>query len=354
MRLSMAHRAFVDALALFTASYWALEFSMTEINVSPGKPFTLTWEGANGPVEVSLVTETASNLEIVGVIDSGDTGSSYTWTPSDDLPSGTYAFLISDGDDSNYSPQWSYEASGSASGGGSPAPSSTSASTSTPKPTQTTTTKPPPSTTPALATTKPVTSTKDMTSTADVLTTKSSVSAEATSTAGGSSTDNSEPTSSSSTPTSSTTITTTSPILPGSPSSPPVNSSSDPSPNASASSDENQQQVFSTGTKIGIGIVAGVGGLALVTLAGFLIYRRGKAAGKQDLDDGDTFSQELKPELGGEPRSRVELGGQDLAEMQTDQRIPELWQGHYDEWRRQPSELDATVHHYRGADIGRV
>ncbi|KAI1354237.1 hypothetical protein F5Y01DRAFT_26099 [Xylaria sp. FL0043] len=109
MRLSMAQRALTNALALFTASCWALEFSMTEINVSPGKPFILTWEDASGPVEISLVTGTASNLETVEVIDSGDTGSSYTWTPSDDLPSGTYAFLISDGDDTNYSPQWSYE-----------------------------------------------------------------------------------------------------------------------------------------------------------------------------------------------------------------------------------------------------
>ncbi|KAI1279638.1 hypothetical protein F5Y07DRAFT_405902 [Xylaria sp. FL0933] len=336
---------------------------MTEITVSPGKPFTLMWEGVTGPVEISLVTGTASNLETVEVIDSGDTGSSYTWTPSDDLPSGTYAFLISDGDDTNYSPQWSYEAN-SASGGGSPAPSSestftststsTSATTSTPKPTQTTTAKPPPSTTLVLTTTKPATSTKDMTSTADALLTKPSASAEATSTAGGSSTDSSEPTSSSSTPTNSTT---TSSISSVSPSSPPVDSSSAPSPSASASTDENQQQVvsgLSTGTKIGIGIGAGVGGLALVSLVGFLIYRRGKAVGKRDLDDGDTFSHELKPELGGEPKTRVELGGQGLAEMHSDQRIPELWQGHYDEWQRQPSELDATVHHYRGADIGRV
>lgn len=90
---------------------------------------------------------------------------------------------------------------------------------------------------------------------------------------------------------------------------------------------------LSTGAKAGIGVGAGVGGLGLLGLAGFLLYR-----------GGDTVNRESKTELGGDPVLRSELGGQGLAEMHSDQVIPELWQGHHhhDEWRRQPTELDAS------------
>ncbi|KAI1427963.1 hypothetical protein F5Y12DRAFT_791096 [Xylaria sp. FL1777] len=334
---------------------------MTEINISPSRPFTLTWEGAKGPVEISLLTGTSSDLETVEVIDSGDTRNSYTWTPPDDLPSGTYAFRISDDDDMNYSPQWNYEASDNVPAS---SPSSTttpiskskstptpvSTSTPTPTPTSKTTTKPP-TTTIITTTAVPATSSKDATSSASDLTTTSSTSLEPTTTAGSSSADVSEPTSSDSISPSPTTVSSVSP------SSRPADSSSDPSSSPSAAATETQKPVvgrLSTGTKIGIGVGAGVGGFALLTLAGFLIYRRNKATRMRGAYDGNTFDQDLKPELGGDPRPRVELGGQGLAEMHSNPRIPELWQGHHDEWRRQPSELDATVHYSRGVDVGRV
>ncbi|KAI1296343.1 hypothetical protein F5Y03DRAFT_410238 [Xylaria venustula] len=363
MRVSAAKRVFIDTLTLFTASCWAVEFTMTEISVSADEPFTLTWEGAGGPVEISLITGTSSNLETVEVIDSGDSGDSYIWTPSDDLPSGTYAFAISDGEDINYSPQWDFKAGSSTSGGDLPSSSSssksiftststsTSTSTPTPTPTVTTSTESHPTTT-LKTTTQPATSTEEVSSSTNALTTESSNLPETTPIAGTTSKSDSQSASSSNIPVGSTAAS----LDPsGSLTSRPSDSSSNPSP--SASSDKTQKPVvtgLSTGSKIGIGVGAGIGGFVLAALAGFLIYRRGKAAGKRDLVDGDTIDQDMKPELGGDPRTRVELGGQGLAELHSDQRTPELWQGHYDEWRRQPSELDATAHHWRGVDIGKV
>ncbi|KAI3327999.1 hypothetical protein HD806DRAFT_345220 [Xylariaceae sp. AK1471] len=113
MPSSTIRRALLLTLALLGASSWAVQFTTTEINISPGTPFTLTWEGAGGPVEISLLSGESGNLETVEVIDSGSTGNSYIWTPPNDLPSGIYAFGISDGDDMNFSEQWTYKASDS-------------------------------------------------------------------------------------------------------------------------------------------------------------------------------------------------------------------------------------------------
>ncbi|KAI0911037.1 hypothetical protein F4823DRAFT_333906 [Ustulina deusta] len=182
-------------------------------------------------------------------------------------------------------------------------------------------------------TTVPATSTTDVTSSTSALTTKSSTLPEPTPTTGSSSADDSEHTSLSSIPTSSTTVPSTSLE---SPTGRPADSSTEtPKPMANG---------LSTGAKAGIGVGAGVGGLGLLSLAGFLLYRCGKAASRQDGNGGDTVNRESKTELGGDPVLRSELGGQGLAEMHSDQVIPELWQGHHhdDEWRRQPTELDAS------------
>ncbi|KAI0556104.1 hypothetical protein F4679DRAFT_590984 [Xylaria curta] len=96
--------------ALPVAPCWAVQFTTTEYNVLQGKPFTLEWEGAKGPVEISLLNvEILNNFETIQVIDSGDTSNSYTWTPPDLLLAGTYAFGISDGEGKNYSPVWGYD-----------------------------------------------------------------------------------------------------------------------------------------------------------------------------------------------------------------------------------------------------
>ncbi|TRX92730.1 hypothetical protein FHL15_006404 [Xylaria flabelliformis] len=316
----------VLASALLLGPCWAVQFTTTEYNVLQGKPFTLQWEGAKGPVEISLLNaESLNNFETVQVIDSGDTRNSYTWTPPDLLLAGTYAFGISDGVDKNYSPVWDYDYAESGSGSTSMS-SSTSASTSTR--TMATTTM---STTSPL-TTAPVT-TSPKTTTSLVSTPKPTPMAT-------SSASDSGDTSSSSLPTGTTTIGSTSSGAPGSES---ANPSSSPSSNPDTSSIGTQQSHaggLSTGAKIGIGVGAGLGGLAVLGVALLLVFRRGKAAGQRAAYVGNN-NQESKAELGDDPRPRAELGGQGIAEIQS---------GH-DGWRGQPSELDASPYSYRGNSL---
>ncbi|TGJ87319.1 hypothetical protein E0Z10_g1453 [Xylaria hypoxylon] len=352
----VAKRALALAFALFTAPCWAIGFTTTEFRILPGQPFTLTWEDAKGPVELSLLTGGSTTLTTVEVIDSGDTGNSYTWTPPDDLPSGTYAFGISDGDDMNYSPQWTYKASNNARlpnqtswvkvglANSKQAPASSSSSILTPTSTSTTPTK-------LSTTTVSATSSKITTSSTSSPTTKSSISLKPTPT-----TSPSADTSSNNILTSSTIVSSIAPSTSSeSPISEPTDSSSTSnssfSSSSSAPSTETRKPVanangLSMSAKIGIGVGAGVGSLGLLIVAMLLIFRSYKAAKRRDVNDDDTANQELKAELGGDPRPRAELGGQDLAAMRFDQTIPELWQGHHDEWRRQPSELDASSHSY--------
>jgi len=93
----------------------------------------------------------------------------------------------------------------------------------------------------------------------------------------------------------------------------------------------------------------------LICLAGLFIFRRGKAAGVRQrrafLGAGGKYNEESKAELGGDDaKPRAELGGGRgggvaVAEMMHSdngqRQRAELWQGHYDEWRARPSELDA-------------
>ncbi|KAI0452615.1 hypothetical protein F5B21DRAFT_332165 [Xylaria acuta] len=321
-------RVLVLASALLLAPCWAVVFTTTEYNVLQGKPFTLEWEDAKGPVEISLVKGDSNNLETIQVIYSGDTGNSYTWTPPDLLLAGTYAFAISDDDSKNYSPLWEYDYEENE-------PASTS--TSSPSPTATSTTR---TTMTTVSTTKPLTSTSVTTSP------KASASTPTSTPATSSSANDSGDISSSSLPTSSTTATSTSS---GSSGSEPTDPSSSPSPSSSTSSTGTQRSGaggLSTGAKIGIGIGAGLGGLGLASVALFLVFRRGKAVGQRAVVAGYTGNQEeSKAELGGDPGPRAELGGQGIAEMQS---------GH-DGWRGQPSELDASPRSYRGgADMSKI
>ncbi|KAI1753789.1 hypothetical protein F4782DRAFT_529205 [Xylaria castorea] len=323
-------RVLALASALLLAPCWAVQFTTTEYNILQGKPFTLQWEGAKGPVEISLVNaKSPDHLETVEVIDSGDTSNSYTWTPPDLLLAGTYAFGISDGEDKNYSPPWDYdyEENGSA---------STSTSSPTPATTSTRTTA---STT--VSTTTPPTIAPVTTS---PMATASSVSAPKPTPTATSSTNDSGDISLSSLPISTTTVALTSPGTPGSE---PADPSSSPGSGPSTSSIGTQQSHasgLSTGAKVGIGVGVGLGGLAVLGVALLLVFRRGKAAGQRVAHAGHTNNQESKAELGGDPRSHAELGGQGIAEMQSD----------HNGWRGKPSELDASPHSYRGAGMAKI
>lgn len=96
--------------------------------IEAGEPFTITWSDATGPVTLTLKNGPADDLSTVSEITSGQSGESFTWTPSESLPSGTYAFEISDGSDINYSPR--FQISGGAASGSSTVSTATTTSAS--------------------------------------------------------------------------------------------------------------------------------------------------------------------------------------------------------------------------------
>ncbi|KAL2270069.1 hypothetical protein VTJ83DRAFT_2253 [Remersonia thermophila] len=81
----------------------------SEYTIVEGQPFTLTWQNAEGPVTLSIMTGSSNNLKHVvdiATVPEGET--SYTFTLND-LPSGTYAIRITDATgEPNYSVMWSY------------------------------------------------------------------------------------------------------------------------------------------------------------------------------------------------------------------------------------------------------
>ncbi|KAH8160488.1 hypothetical protein CIB48_g7763 [Xylaria polymorpha] len=331
-------KALVFTTAVLLAPCWAVVFTNTDFTILQGKPFTLQWEGAKGPVDITLVTGDSANIRTVSVIDSGDTGNSYTWTPPSLLLAGTYAFEITDGEDTNFSPQWEYDSEEN-------------------KPTTTTTSSPPPVTTSTRATTTTTVPTTQQTTTTSPKTTTTTTSdsePQSTSTTSSSANDSGD-TSSSSPPTSTTTGTITSTTSSASTSPGSQDSeSSRPSPSSGSSSSTSgtgthkpTSSGLSTGAKIGIGLGAGLGGVAVLGVALLLVFRRGKAAGQRVAYAGTTNNNnnnnpESKAELGGDPRPRAaELGGQGVAEMQSGP----------DGWRPQPSELEAPPYSYRGIDM---
>ncbi|KAI0008905.1 Ser-Thr-rich glycosyl-phosphatidyl-inositol-anchored membrane family-domain-containing protein [Xylariaceae sp. FL0662B] len=97
------------ALAILPALANALMITNSNFNgIQAGKPFTITWTDASGPVTLTLKTGDPNNLVTVDTITSGQTGNSFTWTPSASLPSGEYAMEISDGSGVNYSLQFPF------------------------------------------------------------------------------------------------------------------------------------------------------------------------------------------------------------------------------------------------------
>lgn len=122
-------------LALATAVFAQPRLTNSAFDVEEGKPFEITWDGAQGPVTITLKNGPEGHLNTVKVLKSkqfpvqdmrlflklsanitkaGLTGDSYTWTP-EDLPSGTYAFQIDDTSGTpNYSKQFPYTGTGAA------------------------------------------------------------------------------------------------------------------------------------------------------------------------------------------------------------------------------------------------
>ncbi|KAI1328551.1 hypothetical protein F5Y16DRAFT_150721 [Xylariaceae sp. FL0255] len=327
----------IITLALIGSRCWAqLGFTDSDWDVIIGQPFDLTWTGATGPVDIELLTGPANDLVVAADVADAADGNSYTWTPPDTLASGTYAFRIDDGSDENYSEQFVIDGSDNTT----PTPTSTTTSpsstttptpTPTPIPASTSTSSPQPSTSSDMPTSSSTTTTT--TSSASPATTPTASSSAASSTTTGISTSSSSSASSSTSPQSSGTT---------------ASQSSSSSP----SSEPTSTTGLSTGAKAGIGVGAAIGGLAILGLAGLLLFRRGKAVGQRLNQHGNSHDNEFKAELGTDPRPTPELGGNGLSEMYSPT-SPVMYQGQrYEDWRMQPSELEATGHSYRGVQGG--
>ncbi|KAK1981292.1 Ser-Thr-rich glycosyl-phosphatidyl-inositol-anchored membrane family-domain-containing protein [Colletotrichum cereale] len=103
-------KSFTSVLvAGFAALAQAVQLTNSNFNVEAGKPFTITWSDAQGPVTLTLKNGPSTNLVTVQSIATGQSGTSFTWTPSSTLPSDQYAIEISDtsGGPPNYSAQFS-------------------------------------------------------------------------------------------------------------------------------------------------------------------------------------------------------------------------------------------------------
>ncbi|KAK0733517.1 hypothetical protein B0T26DRAFT_669920 [Lasiosphaeria miniovina] len=105
MKFSLA--AAVGALATFAAARPG--FTNNEIVVAEGKPTTLTWDGASAPVTITLMTGPDElSMKPFKVLDTKDSGTTFTYTPTD-IPSGLYSFQITDGvSEPNYSVKFQY------------------------------------------------------------------------------------------------------------------------------------------------------------------------------------------------------------------------------------------------------
>ncbi|KAJ9623516.1 hypothetical protein H2203_005778 [Taxawa tesnikishii (nom. ined.)] len=117
-----------SALASFAAAQSAnLGFTSTPTSVKAGTPVTIkyTAENLDSPVTITLRKGDPNNLSTIGVLTSSATNGTYTWIPADSLADGDdYALQITQGNEINYSGEFSL------SGGNASAISSAAAATS--------------------------------------------------------------------------------------------------------------------------------------------------------------------------------------------------------------------------------
>ncbi|GKT42234.1 uncharacterized protein ColSpa_02415 [Colletotrichum spaethianum] len=101
-------KSFTSVLvAGFAALAQAVQLTNSDFDVKAGEAFTITWSDAQGPVTLTLKNGPSTNLVTVSTIASGQTGTSYSWTPSSTLPTDQYAIEISDSSSTpNYSTQF--------------------------------------------------------------------------------------------------------------------------------------------------------------------------------------------------------------------------------------------------------
>ncbi|KAK1476112.1 hypothetical protein CCUS01_05216 [Colletotrichum cuscutae] len=123
-------KSFTSVLvAGFAAMAQAVQLTNTNFNVQAGQAFEITWSDASGPVTLTLKNGPSTDLKTVSTIATGQSGTSFSWTPSSTLPTDQYAIEISDSTGTpNYSEQFTLTTSVTASASVSSASASASAS----------------------------------------------------------------------------------------------------------------------------------------------------------------------------------------------------------------------------------
>lgn len=123
MFVSMTRLSLMVAALLLPIYVQAVAFSVDSFEgIAVGKPFNLTWWGDKTPVTIKLMQGPPEALDAVVTIASNVAGESYTWTPTT-IPAGTYVLSITEGTETNYSPQFTVASTPA------PAPADTKSST---------------------------------------------------------------------------------------------------------------------------------------------------------------------------------------------------------------------------------
>jgi hypothetical protein len=238
----------------------AVILTNTEYNLQVGVPFTITWAEAAGPVRIDLYGgDDANTLFEIQAIAANVDGTSFIWTPADIPQRNAYAILVSDGISTNaISFAFTFNAV------------QTTTSTTTP-PTTTSTTAPPTTTT---------------SSTSNTLTTSSS-----------------RPFTAATVPSNSTITTPTNTVPTSAPTGPPT-AAADVVNNVPGAQRGDTSQVLSTAAKVGVGLAAGIGVIAIIAGSVIMIIKKNKQYDEQEkeLEEGGTSS-------GGEGGAGLGKGG---------------------------------------------
>ncbi|KAF6224795.1 hypothetical protein HO133_009989 [Letharia lupina] len=106
MFFSMVRLSLMAAGFLLPIHVQAVAFSVDSFEgIAVGKPKSLSWWGDKTPVTIKLLQGPPEALEAVVTIAPNVAGDSYTWTPTT-IPAGAYVLSITQGTETNYSPQF--------------------------------------------------------------------------------------------------------------------------------------------------------------------------------------------------------------------------------------------------------
>ncbi|KAK0624133.1 hypothetical protein B0T14DRAFT_517569 [Immersiella caudata] len=231
-------------LLLLIHTSLAVILTNTEYNLQIGVPFTITWAEAAGPVRIDLYGgDNGDTLFELQAIATSVDGTSFIWTPADVPQRNAYAIVVSDGISANaISFAFTFNAV-------------TTTSTSTTPPTTSSTTQPP--------------TTTSSSSVSNTLTT-------------------SAPRITAATVSSNTTFTTPTNTVPTSAPSGPPTAAADVVGNVPGAQRGDTSQVLSTAAKVGIGLAAGVGIIAIVAGSVIMILKKNKQYDQEEkeLEDG--------------------------------------------------------------------